>query len=148
MFPFRAAWGNRWRGTAISSIHQAKGAALNPSTDRTEHDLGYLKGQMEALQHQIATLAPAIEASRKESSEGRARIYGELEAIRRDATDSRRDIAELKTQIQGDAPTIAEIKRWKERFIGMQMLLGAGAAIIGGSIVLFWKWVSVKIGLQ
>lgn len=109
--------------------------------------IGRMEGLITGLQAQNTQLATEIQRSREESSAGRARIYGELEAIRSNASDSRRDIADLKEQIQGDAPTIAEIKRWKERFIGMQMLLGAGAAMIGGAIVLFWKWVSVKLGM-
>ncbi|SMC95938.1 DUF1515 family protein [Rhizobium sp. RU36D] len=109
--------------------------------------IGQLEGQISAMQQQLAALAPQIQVSRQESSDGRSRIYKELEALRAEHSTSKANIERLADDLAEAKPVMHEIKRWKERFIGMQMLLGAGAAAIGGAVVLFWKWIAMKIGL-
>lgn len=112
-----------------------------------ERAIGRLEGKLDSA-------IDAIADSKKESSEGRARIYGELESIRRETAESRQEIAdskrsiqELQSKMKAAAPAIEEINRWKERFIGMRMLIVFGAATFGGFIVAGWKWIMVKLGM-
>lgn len=99
------------------------------------------------LETKLDMLVTAFEKSTDDSKEYRDRIYSELEHMRTEAAESRREIADLKKQMVDAAPVISEIKRWKERFIGMQMLLGVIAASLGGGVVILWKWLSAKIGV-
>lgn len=107
----------------------------------SERAIGRLEGKIEAL-------VGAVEDQTEKSERRYARIYQELEQIRLDAAESRRDVADLKAQAAADAPTISEIKRWKERLIGMQMLVAFLAASFGGVVVAGWKWLAVKAGWQ
>lgn len=114
------------------------------STDRA---IGRLEGQVASLKDQMAELVRAVESSRVESSSGRARIYGELEAIREDASESRRKMDKLAEADASASETIKFVNRWKERFIGMNILLVAISSTIGAGVALAWKWIIVKLGL-
>lgn len=120
------------------------------------HETSMLLGEMKA---QIAALTAAVGEQFRKSDERGARTYRELEQIRLNQAEMKRDVQSvkqvlddktegLKVRLDAAEPTLKEINRWRERFIGMQMLLGAGAAAIGGIMVYFWKWVSVKIGIN
>lgn len=107
----------------------------------TERAIGRLEGKVDAL-------VGAVEDQTQKSERRYARIYEELEQARLEAAEIRREIADLKKQAAADAPTIIEIKRWKERLNGMQMLLAFAAATCGGALVAGWKWISMKLGWQ
>lgn len=107
----------------------------------TERAIGRLEGKVDAL-------VGAVEDQTQKSERRYARIYEELEQARLEAAEIRREIADLKKQAAADAPTIIEIKRWKERLNGMQMLMAFVAATCGGALVAGWKWISMKFGWQ
>ncbi|NRQ13477.1 DUF1515 family protein [Ensifer sesbaniae] len=107
----------------------------------SERAIGRLEGKLDAL-------ADAVERGQDESKQGRARIYAELEQVRQEAARSRAEVESLKQQMADAAPIISDIKRWRERFIGMQMLVVFLAGSAGAAITTFWKWLSVKIGVQ
>lgn len=102
--------------------------------------LGQVEGKLEML-------IQAVEENREAGSKGRQRIYEELEAIRTDAGISKAKIEKLEVQMTAAAPEIADIKRWKERFIGMRMLIVFLSASAGGMLVAAWKWLIVKFGM-
>jgi hypothetical protein len=105
-----------------------------------DHEIGVLKGKLDML-------IDAVEGQRAESSTGRGRIYRELEAIRIDAAESKTKVGRLEEQMAAAAPEIADIKRWKERFIGMRMLIVFVSGAAGGALVAGWKWITVKLGM-
>lgn len=105
----------------------------------TERAIGNIEGT-------LARLIRAVDEQRSESSEGRRRMYSELEAIRAEAVESRVRLEKLEEQMKAAAPEIADIKRWKERFIGMRMLIVFLSASAGGLVVAAWKWLMVKLG--
>ena len=106
-----------------------------------ERSIGRLEGKVDAL-------VGAVNDQTEKSERRYARIYQELKQIRLDAAESRRDVADLKAQAEADKPTIVEIKKWKERLIGMHMLSGFIYATFGGALVAGWKWIAVKLGWQ
>lgn len=103
----------------------------------TQRSLGRLEGKLDM-----------VLADQESARIDRKNQYAKAEAIERrlDATDQ--TIAGLKTQIDAAAPVIKEINQWRERFVGMLMLIGALSAILGGAVVVVWKWVAVKLGMQ
>ncbi|RVQ21841.1 OmpH family outer membrane protein [Sinorhizobium meliloti] len=98
------------------------------------------------LETKLDMLVSAFEKSSDDSKEYRDRIYSELEQMRTEAAQSRREIADLKKQMDAAGPVISEINRWRERFLGMLMLIGAISAVLGGGMVLVWRWIGAKIG--
>lgn len=106
-----------------------------------ERAIGRLEGKLDAL-------ADAVANQTEKSEQGMARMYREIESLREEATESRRNISGMKEELAGHGPTIAEIKKWKERLIGMQMLSAFVAASFGGILVAGWKWLAVKAGWQ
>ncbi|MFQ6183669.1 hypothetical protein ACLMJV_17200 [Sinorhizobium meliloti] len=99
------------------------------------------------LETKLDMLVTAFEKSSDDSKEYRDRIYSELEHMRTEAAGSRREIADLKKQMDEAGPVISDIKKWRERFVGMQMLLGVIAASLGGGLVILWKWLAAKLGM-
>ncbi len=125
---------------------------MSDGIDQSAMLLGEMKAQIVSLQ------ASVVELTRKSDERG-ARTYKELEGIRLDQAEMRQDIKEVKKSLDDKAaelegrldaaePTLKEINRWRERFIGIQMFLGALTAAIGGMTVYFWKWIAVKIGMN
>jgi hypothetical protein len=107
---------------------------------------------------QIAMLTEMVKDQTRKADERGSRTYSELEAIRLDNAEIKRDInsvkdtlaAEteaLKTRLDKAEPTLKEIGAWRERFIGMMLLIGFVGSLLGGALVIFWKWVSAKAGL-
>jgi len=110
-------------------------------TTATERAIGQLEGKLDAL-------IRAVDASSADSKQYRARIYAEMEKVREASATSQREIADLTKQMEAAAPVISEINRWRERFTGMLMLIGALSAAFGGGVVILWKWVAAKLGMQ
>lgn len=110
-----------------------------PETN-SERTIGRLEGTLESL-------AADFQEGQEEARKGRARIYKDLELIRTEAAATKHQIDKMKDQLAEAAPAIADIKKWKERFIGMQMLAAAVFMVLGGGVVIVWKWVAAKVGL-
>lgn len=108
--------------------------------ENSERAIGRLEGKVDAL-------VGAVEVQTEKSDKRYARIYQELEQIRLDAAESRRNVSDLKSRMDDDADTISDIRKWKERFIGMQMTWAIIFTALGGGLVAFWKWIAVKLGL-
>ena len=106
----------------------------------TERAIGRLEGKLDSLMR-------AVDEYKSESAAGRGRIYSELEAIRVSSAVTNDKVENLEEQMTVVAPEIAEIKRWKERFIGMRMLIAFIWLSAGGLIVAGWKWIVLKFGL-
>ena len=106
----------------------------------TERAIGRLEGKLDLLMR-------AVEENKSESAAGRGRIYSELEALRVTQAVTNDKVENLEEQMTVVAPEIADIKRWKERFIGMRMLIVFMSASAGGVLVAGWKWIAVKLGL-
>lgn len=106
-----------------------------------------LKGQLTGIEKQLQHIANDLKESRQESSDSRRRMYAQIDAVKDEAAESRAKIERVAADLQENKPIFIEIRAWKERFIGMQMLLGAGAAVIGGALVIFWKWIGHKLGV-
>lgn len=106
----------------------------------SERAIGRLEGKLD-------TLLLTVEKNTEKSEQGRSRIYQELEQARADQAETKNEVKALKAQLAEAAPVIADIKKWRERFVGMMLLVGAVGSFIGGAGVLFWKWVSAKLGI-
>lgn len=97
---------------------------------------------------QIAALTKAVEAQTEKSDQGRAKIYRDLEEIRKEQLITKLEVAEVKNDLKLAKPTLTWIDAWKERFTGMLILCLFIGGALGGSTVLFWKWIGKKIGVD
>lgn len=106
----------------------------------TERAIGRLEGKLDGV-------ADSVEEYKRESSAGRKRIYEELEAIRSEAAENRVKVADIAEKFKAAEPTLTDIKKWKERLIGMWMAFTAIGFVTGAAITYFWKWVAAKLGI-
>jgi hypothetical protein len=106
----------------------------------SDRAIGRLEGKFDLL-------LAKVEEGQRESKDGRRKIYEELEAIRADAATTRVQVAGVKDRIDKAEPVLTEIGKWRERFNGMIMLIGAVSALFGGAVALSWKWIATKLGL-
>lgn len=88
-----------------------------------------------------------ILADQEKARIDRKHQYEKSEAIERrlDVTDQK--LSAVTAGWVDAAPVISDIRRWKERLIGMQMLVVFLAGSAGAAITTFWKWLSVKVGV-
>jgi chromosome segregation ATPase len=113
------------------------GKGVSDSNDRA---LGRLEAQIEILTDTVKTHT-------RESKEGRARIYKELEEIRSDARETKTEVKAVKEDFEAHKPVLSEIGKWKERFTGMVIFAMLLWTSLGGAIGVIWSSVKTKIGL-
>lgn len=95
----------------------------------------------------MKALVDAVKSGTEDNKQGRQRMYSELEKVREDAAESRREVADLKAKMDAAGPVIADIKKWKERFIGAWMLTVLVAGALGASASAIGKWLAAKFGM-
>ena len=106
-------------------------------TDDIHRSLGRLEGKLDM-----------ILSDQEKARQDRKTHYEKADAIERRLEETDRKLDAVTDRFNEAAPVISDIKRWKERFIGAQMLIAAVLLAIGGGITIVWKWVAVKLGLQ
>lgn len=76
----------------------------------------------------------------------RKQQYSKLEDMvrRLDDVDSR--LATMDARLKEMEPIAADIGKWRERFIGMRILVVVASAGFGGLFVMVGKWILVKFG--
>jgi hypothetical protein len=109
------------------------------SMDDVSHKIGLLEGQLEAL---IA----AVVRSDTDARQSRSKLFVGQEQMRLEMADANIKIAGVVKSWEEAGPVITEIKKWKERFIGMQMLLTLASTGLLAGAVYAWKWLSIKLG--
>lgn len=109
---------------------------MTPAVDAALHQqIGALAAKMDlVLQDQ-----QAARTSRKEQ-------YEKTEEIQRKLDSVEGSVETLAERIGKIEPVTTDIGRWKERFIGMRILIVFIAALGGASFATFAKWIAIKLG--
>ena len=107
------------------------------------NDIIMLLGEMKA---QIAAMQETVAIQGTKSDERGARTYRELESIRLDISQMSRDLESVKRRMDTAETTLKDINRWKERMIGMQIVVLAFAGILGMFAPAFVTWLTSYFG--
>lgn len=76
----------------------------------------------------------------------RKQQYDKQENMQRQLDEVGRDVKSLDSRVGKIEPITADIGRWRERFIGMRMLIVVVSAAMGGLVVAAGKWIALKLG--
>ena len=98
------------------------------------------------IEDQLNRIESRMDEDAKASYESRRQTHKELEAIRSDAAESRAKVANIADKLEKAEPVLTDIKRWKERLIGMGIAYTALGAIIGVMVAALWKSIIAKLG--
>ncbi len=116
-------------------------------TDDINRAIGRLEAGLGALAEHTKEYADRSDA-------GRSRVYKELEASRLDiaaikaAQEAQKESIEASSKlIAGHAETLAQLERWRERFIGMAMLASLLSGAVIAAVTYGAQWVARKLGL-
>lgn len=90
--------------------------------------IGQLEGKLDGL------LAGLRTEQRRARAAAPTHLW-ELEEVRLNTIESPQYISTLKERLDANAPTIADVERWKERVIGMQMFAAFSTATLRSAIV-------------
>lgn len=106
-------------------------------------------GNDAAVHQQLGALDAKVDrilADQDQARQDRKQQYVKSEAMERglDAVKQRMD--GLASRLDKIEPITADISRWKERFIGMRMLVIFIAAAFGATIATTAKWIGIKLG--
>mgnify|MGYP001564892801 CR=1 FL=1 len=102
-----------------------------------------------AVHQQLGALDAKMDrvlADQDQARSDRKQQYSKAENLERRMDDIDRKFGGVVTQLAEVKATTAEIDRWKERFIGMRMLIVFVAAAFGASAATFGKWLAIKLG--
>lgn len=107
-------------------------------------------GNDAAVHQQLGSLDAKVDrilADQDQARQDRKQQYVKSEAMERglDAVKQRMD--GLASRLDKIEPITADISRWKERFIGMRMLVIFIAAAFGATIATTAKWIAIKLGV-
>lgn len=100
---------------------------------RTEGKLDYLVNEFEKFVH--------------DSKDSRSRMYREMEDARSNATSTKLGLDDLTEKFEKAHLTIVAIEKWKERAIGMGLLVAFVFTALGAAVGLFGRWIAAKIGV-
>ena len=102
-----------------------------------------------AVHQQLGALDAKMDrvlADQDQARADRKQQYSKLENLERRRDGAHRTSQDLNSHLALVKSTTAEIDRWKERFIGMRMLIVFVAAAFGASAATFGKWLAIKLG--
>lgn len=86
-------------------------------------------------------------AGRKAQYERQEMAERRMDSIDNKIADVVQKIESLDKRLKEMEPVTQDIGRWKERFIGMRMMIVFMSALFGGTVALAYKWILAKIGL-
>ncbi|MDR6757852.1 archaellum component FlaC [Mycoplana sp. BE70] len=108
-----------------------------------------LPGVDAAVHQQLGSLDAKVDrilADQEQARVDRKQQYQTAEMTERRIDDIARDLATVKQRLDKMEPITADIGRWKERFIGMRLLIVTVAAAFGATLATFGKWIAIKLG--
>lgn len=102
-----------------------------------------------AVHQQLGSLDAKVDrilADQDQARADRKQQYQKAEMTERRIDDIARDLSTVKLRLDKMEPITADIGRWKERFIGMRLLIVVVAASFGATLATFGKWIAIKLG--
>lgn len=109
---------------------------MSPSEDAAVYQqLGALDAKMDR-----------VLADQDQARADRKQQYSKSENMERRLDDVDRKLEGLSTRLDKIEPVTADIGRWRERFIGMRMLIMVISAAFGATLATFGKWAAIKLG--
>lgn len=109
-------------------------------------DIGWLKGQLEALKD-------AVESNGVEARKGRERMYAEISAANSGVTELKTQVsmvsgqmADLSKRVQKTEEKLTTYHNWGEQLKGSWRTIAFFWLVVGGAIVAFGKTVLLKLG--
>lgn len=102
-----------------------------------------------AVHQQLGALDAKMDrvlADQDQARSDRKQQYSKSENMERRLDDVDRKLEGLSTRLDKIEPVTADIGRWRERFLGMRMLIVFVAAAFGATLATVGKWILVKFG--
>lgn len=105
----------------------------------TDRAIGRLEAQNEAIKE-------ALERMQTESRESRSRIYAKIEETDKNVIEMKADLKKAANRLDDAEGRLTAIDKIREQVKGGAVVVSLIWAIIGGSIVVGWKWIIAKLG--
>lgn len=102
-----------------------------------------------AVHQQLGALDAKMDrvlADQDQARADRKQQYSKAENLERRMDDLDRKFEGVAVQLAEVKTTTNEIDRWKERFVGMRMLIVFVAAAFGATLATAGKWILIKFG--
>lgn len=107
---------------------------------------------------EIKSLKDMVAANHASSESSRSRLHTEQSELRialvtidHKVETGNRETSQIKERLEKAEKFATEINTWRERFIGMEMVLVVqwvfAAFMVTGAVALGWRWVQAKLGL-
>ncbi len=101
------------------------------------------------VHHQLGSLDAKVDrilADQDQARSDRKAQYKEIESVHLQIDRVQRNLADVSARLDRIEPITADIGKWRERFIGMRLLIVTISAVFGGLVVAGGKWIAVKLG--
>jgi tetrahydromethanopterin S-methyltransferase subunit G len=102
-----------------------------------------------AVHQQLGALDAKMDrvlADQDQARSDRKQQYSKSENLERRLDDVDRKLETVNTRLNNMEPITTDIGKWRERFIGMRLLIVFVAAAFGASAATFGKWMAIKLG--
>lgn len=120
-------------------------------TSSSDKDIGILIGEMKSLTAMVAANHASSEISRRRLHEEQNELRIALVTIDHKVETGNKETINIKERLENAEKVTGEMKAWRERLVGMKMLVIAQWVVVGffvsGMLTLGWKWVQAKLGL-
>jgi len=85
-------------------------------------------------------------ADQDQARNDRKQQYAKSESMERRIDSVDRELQTVNVRLEKIEPITTDIGRWKERFIGMRILIVFVAALCGATVATVGKWIAIKLG--
>lgn len=102
-----------------------------------------------ALHQQLGALDAKVDrilADQDQARGDRKQQYAKSEMMERQMDSVNRELLTVNVRLDKMEPITSDIGRWKERFIGMRILIVFVAAMCGATLATAGKWLAIKFG--
>lgn len=103
------------------------------------------------VHHQLGAMDAKMDrvlADQQQARADRKQQYEKQEDMQRQLDDLNRELRTVNKRLDKMEPITVDIGKWRERFIGMRLLIVTASAIFGGLVVAAWKWAAAKMGVM
>ena len=101
---------------------------MERSEQETQRAIGRLEGKLDSL---IAV----VQQQGERSDAGRERLYLRVDQLAQETVTVKNRVAHIETRVDEIEPMAAEFMRWKQRGIGVWIVIVTGWMLIGGLVL-------------
>jgi predicted RNase H-like nuclease (RuvC/YqgF family) len=117
----------RWVVSCVAGV-----GAEDPQVERSEQETQRAIGRLEG---KLDSLIASVQQQGERSDAGRQRLYQRVDQLAQEFVTVKNRVANIETRVDEIEPMAAEFMRWKQRGVGIWIVIVTGWMLLGGLVL-------------